>query len=130
MLLKGQFIFDVTQVIGGIMARNAPMPLKGKFRLERLHAKLMIEFTPLNDKRTAMITAYDHRREINGVDQVAVPLDKIDEFNKAWDETYGQQDIEVPGAAPIPLALFDLGDHVDGGVTALELRAMGDLVVE
>lgn len=129
MLLKGQFIFEVTQVIGGIMSRNAPMPLKGKFRLERLHSRLMAEFTPLNTKRTEMIMAYDHRREIDGVDQPAVPLDKLEEFNKAWDEI-AQLEIEVPGAAPIPLSLFDLGDHVDGGVAALELRAMGDLVVE
>lgn len=129
MLLKAQFIFEVTQVIGQIMERNAPMPLKGKWRLERLHARLLAEFNPLNAKRTEMILAYDHRREIGGVDQPAVPLDKLDEFNKAWDEI-AQVEIEVPGTAPIPLSLFDLGDHVDGGVTALELRAMGELVVE
>ena len=129
MMLKAQFIFEATQVIGVIISQNRPMPQKGKFRLERMHAKLMTEWQPLNAKRTEMIVAYDHKREIDGVEQIAVPLDKMEEFNKAWDD-FAQMEIEVPGLAPIPLSLLDLGDTTNGSISPLELRAMGELVTE
>lgn len=125
MKLTVQQVFDTTQVIGKLIDANRPMPQKGKYRLARLHAKLVPEWTTINDRRSSMIMAYGH---MNDDGQPAVPEEKMTEFVEAWKE-FAQDEIEVD-VQPIPLECLDLGDSTDGAVSALELLALGELVAE
>lgn len=137
MKLKVQQVFDATLVLARIINEGRPMPQKGKYRMARMHAKLLPEWTPINAQRDALITAYDHHPVVKdaagndtGVlsDQFAVPADKAEEFNAAW-KAICDEEIEVE-VEPIPLAQLDLGDSIDGAITANELVTLGDLVRE
>lgn len=142
MKLKAQQVYDATLTVAQIIRDNRPMPQKGKYRLARLHAKLLPEYTTLNERRDAMITAYDHHPMVSGPksaedplgqqlvpsDQFGVPADKAAEFTAAWKEI-GEQEIEVDVEA-VPLAYLELGDSVDGSITANELVTLGELVCE
>lgn len=125
MQLKVQHVFDATLVVARIINENRPMPQKGKYRLARLHAKLLPEFTTIAARRDEMITAFDH---VNESAVPTVPPDKMAEFNAAWAEL-GNEVIEVD-VEPIPLACLDLGDAVVGTIQAAELIALGELVTE
>ncbi len=136
MKLKAQQVFDATRVVAQIINDNRPMPQKGKYRMARLHDKLLPEFQTLNAQRDAMITAYDHRESTGGQDgapvvvsdQFSVPADKAAEFTAAWKEI-GDQEIEV-AVEPVPLAYLELADNADGSITGHELVLLGDLVCE
>lgn len=141
MKFKVQHVMDATLLISRIIRERRPMPQKGKYRLARMHAKLLPEFTVINDQRDALIKAYDHETKVkikdaDGVETEAsttppsysVPLDKMDEFTAAWKEI-GDGEIEVDVEA-IPLAQLDLGDGTDGCIEAAELITLGELVKE
>lgn len=139
MRMKAQQVFDATLVVSTIIRENRAMPTKGKYRLARLHAKLLPEFQTLSGQRDAMITAYDHHPMIKAKDaagvetevlstEFGVPADKLAEFAAAWNEI-GDQEIEVD-VESVPLAYLELADSVDGSVTAHELVTLGDLVRE
>lgn len=125
MKLKVQHVFEATLVVARIINENRPMPQRGKFRLARLHAKLLPEFTTIAARRDEMITAYDHLGETL---QPTVPDDKLSEFAAAWTEI-GDEEIEVD-VEPVPLGCLDLGDAADGAIQANELVTLGDLVTE
>ena len=141
MKLKVQHVMDATLVISQIIRDRRQMPQKGKYRLARMHAKLLPEFTTINDQRDAMIKAYDFETKVTVKDEAgvesevstnppsySVPLDKMPEFTAAWKEIGdGEIDVDVE---PIPLAYLDLGEGVDGCVEASELITLGDLVRE
>lgn len=133
MQLTVQQVMDATLVISQIIREERPMPQKGKYLLARMHAKLIPEFTTINEQRDALIKAYDHRQQIEGADGImvdgenyAVPMDKMPEFNEAW-KKIGDEMIDV-GVEPIPLAAIDLGSMSDGSISAKELITLGDLV--
>lgn len=131
MKLKVQHVMDATLVVAQIIRENRPMPQKGKFRLARLHTRLLPEFNVANTRRDEMIAAYEHHEPVeDGVPspQFSVPLDKMPEFNAAWAEIGGEE-IEVD-VEPVPLSCLDLGDGSDGAITAHELITLGDLVTE
>lgn len=138
MKLKAQQVYDATLTVSQIIRDNRPMPQKGKYRLARLHAKLLPEFTPISERRDAMITAYDYRAKAKVVGNelldeapigpFSVPPDKAAEFAEAWKEI-GEQEIEVD-VESVPLAYLELGDGVDGSISANELVTLGDLVRE
>lgn len=136
MKLKAQHVFDATLVVSQIIRENRPMPQRGKYRLARLHAKLLPEFTTLNERRDAMIAAYDHREVMPGpvegelvpAPNLSVPLDKMPEFTAAWNEI-GNEEIDV-AVEPIPLDQLDLGVSADGSILASEMVTLGDLVAE
>lgn len=145
MKLKVQHVFDATLVVAQIIRENRPMPQKGKYRLARLHAKLLPEFTTAAARRDEIITAYDHHEMMPGepglytasdppqrvmisAPQFSVPPDKLPEFNAAWAEIAGEE-IEVD-VEPVPLGCLDLGDNADGAIQAAELVTLGDLVTE
>lgn len=135
MKLKVQHVFDATLVVAQIIRENRPMPIKGKYRLARLHAKLLPEFTAAAARRDEMITAYDHHEETPVVDgpgipspQFSVPPDKMPEFTAAWAEI-ANEEIEVD-VEPLPLSCLDMGDNSDGAISASELVTLGELVVE
>lgn len=139
MKLKVQQVFDVTLLVTQIIRENRPMPQKGKYRLSRLHAKLLPEFTTANARRDEMITAYQHHETTTvpmpdgtetttTAEQFSVPTDKMPEFNAAWKEIADEEiEIEID---PIPLAYLDLGDKADGSISANELVTLADLVKE
>ena len=143
MKLTVQKALDATITLTNIINRSAPMPLVGKFRLARMHAKLLPEFTLANAKRDEMITAYGYHPmeqvkaptpdepdaiELRTSDKFAVPPDKGAEFAAAWKEI-GDQEIDVD-VTPIPLAQLNLGDEANGSIEAHELIVLGDLVAE
>lgn len=140
MKLTVQRVMDATLVVAAIIRDARSMPQKGKYRVARLHAKLLPEFTTANDRREEMIRAYGLSQTVETTDPVSglraivetgefqVPLDKLDEFNAAWKEI-GTQELAVD-IEPIPLAMLDLGDSENGGIEAAELIALGELVAE
>ncbi len=135
MKLTAQQVFIATPVIRAIIEQNRPMPQKGKYRLARMSAKLEPEFKPINDRREAMIIAYDYHPMVKTADgamepapHFGVPEDKLAEFLPAWKEI-GDEEIEVD-VEPVPLAYLDFGDNANGSISAAELVALGDLVRE
>jgi len=134
MKLKAQDLYSATLIVAAIVREQRPMPLKGKYRLARLHAKLLPEFSLLDAQRDEMIKAYDHKEkirdasgEIVGVaENFSVPAGKLAEFAEAWGKIV-EEEIEVD-VEPIPLAQLDLGDAVDGSLHASELIGLGGLV--
>ncbi|MDE2104685.1 MAG: hypothetical protein KGL39_46040 [Patescibacteria group bacterium] len=140
MKLTVQQVMDATVTVSNIIRENRPMPQRGKYKLARLHAKLLPEFNTANDQRNAMIKAYDHHPMVNakpskedplGQNLVespdfAVPNSKVPEFTEAWAKIASEQiDVDVE---PIPLEQFSLADDQDGSISAHELIVLGDLV--
>lgn len=141
MELTAQQVLDMTLVVTTLINENRPMPLKGKYRLGRWHAKLKPEFDVISQRRDAMILAYDTPVMIEQVDpetgeksmvaapgRYIVPDDKMAEFNAAWAEIAGEKisfDIER-----IPFAQLDLGDDANGSISAFELLTLGELISE
>lgn len=113
-------------VINQIITEQRPMQQKAKYRLARMHAKLLPEFDMINERWNAMVAAYD-TREPEG-DRFIVPDDKMPEFLAAWKEI-ADEEIEVDIQA-IPIGLFDLGHNQDGSIHASELITLGDLVTD
>lgn len=138
MKLKVQQVFDATLLISQIIREARPMPQKGKYRLARMHAKLLPEFDTINAQRDEMIKAYGYHPLVQtGVEDAdvmaespnfAVPNDKLAEFNEAWRKV-ADEDIEVD-MQPVPLAQLDLGPGTNGVIEAHELAILGDLVEE
>ncbi len=155
MKLKLQNLMDATLILRAIISQQRPMPLKGKYRVSRMFAKLAPEFDRINAERDDLIRSYnthqkirvpmskeesaavlaanpdegviDLFKEIDGPEFV-VPPEKTEEFHAAMAERMSA-DIEID-VEPIPLAMLDLGDDVDGAIEANELQALGDLVTE
>ena len=136
MKLTVQKLMDATLVLAQIIRDRRPLPQKGSYRLARMHSKLLPEFTTINSKRDEIITAYNYHpvsgRNPDGEDvfdeNFAVPAGNMDEFTAAWKEI-GDEEIEVD-VQPIPLSQLDLGDSVEGSISAGELITLGDLVTE
>jgi len=120
-LTAGQ-VFDATLTVSQIIRENRPMPQKGKYRLARLHAKLLPEFNPISVQRDEIIASYDH---LNADGAQAVPEDKMPEFLVKWREIADQViDVDVE---PIP---FDQIDNEAGSISASELIVLGALVAD
>lgn len=142
MKLKAGHVWEATQMVAQIIRAGRPMPQKGKYRLARMHAKLMPEFTIINDQRDALIRSYEFHAKVNGpstredplgqdiIDspEFTVPANKLEEFSAAWAKI-AEEEIEVD-VQPIPLAQLDLGDDTNGSVEASELAVLGTLVEE
>lgn len=131
-------VYDATLTLTAIINRKAPMPAKGKYRCQRLHSKLLPEWTIINAHRDEMIAEYNYfgpevkDPEGNVISapstQASVPPDKAEEFRAAW-EKYAKDTIEVV-AEPIPLSQLDLGDSTNGSIEAHEFASLGDLIAE
>ena len=133
MKLKVQQIMDATLVVSRIIREDRPLPIRGKYLLARMHAKLLPEFTTIDTQRDGLITTYDHHPMTAGPDGVleeskefSVPEDKMPEFTALWKEIADQEvDIDL---TPIPLAALDLGG--ESSIEAHELIVLGDLISE
>lgn len=139
MKLTVRHLMDATLVVTQIINEKRPMPQKGKYRLARMHAKLLPEFNIANEQRDQLIKDYDTLQMEKSVnpdgseielptDRYIVPLEKMPEFNEKWGAVLSQViDVDVQA---IPLAQLDLGDSVDGGISAQELVTLGCLVTD
>lgn len=145
MKLKVQHVMDALLLITAIIQEKRKLPQKGGYRLARLHAKLLPEFTTANEQRNALIKAYDFPLMVEGPrshedrlhmrngpmvpsDQFTVPPDKLEEFAANWAKI-AEEEIEVD-CQPIPLEQLDLGPNVPGSIEAHEFAVLGDLVQE
>lgn len=145
MRLTGQQIFDATQVLATIINEKRALPIKGIYRVTRMHAKLFVEFSAMNDQRTAKIVSYDYKQPtIDGavvpadtpgleamadvVMQDAVPADKMPEFVAWWKDLASiETDVNIE---PIPIDQLSLGDDMPGTISFAEFAALGNLVSE
>lgn len=126
-------VFTATQILTRIIEGDRKLPLKGAYRVARLHAKLLPEFQTIAQKRDALIVGYEHKARPAGAPEDApevstVPEDKLEEFLAKWGDLAAEE-IEVD-VQPIPLTQLDLGDGVAGALTAAELMALGELVAD
>lgn len=133
-------VFTATQILTQIINEKRALPLKGSYRVAVMHRKLQAEFQTIAEKRDAMILAYGHQVWVdergnqtaagaaNARQVPGVPEDKAAEFAASW-ATLAAEEIEVD-VQPIPLRQLDLGDDVEGSITALELIALGELVAD
>ena len=131
-------VFNAAPILAQIIAEKRPLPLKGSYRLARMHGKLMPEFQTIAQKRDAMIIAYNYKAHPDGrqaegdenpdVLVPTVPPAKIEEFQAKWADLVAEE-IEVD-VQPVPLSQLDLGDDVAGAITALELMGLGELVLD
>lgn len=126
MNLTAEQVRQATLVISQIIREARPMPQRGKFRLARLHMKLLPEFNTIETQRDALI-------KIHGIplvdpatgeivpDKWEVPPANMADFTAAYqavaDEEIG---LEV---TPIPIGDLD-------NIEANELIALGELVAE
>lgn len=139
MKLTVQQVMDAVLTLSTIIRESRPMPTKGRYRMARLHAKLLPEFQTINSERDKLITAYNHHEMIKTTDnagvetetpaaEFSVPVEKMPEFTEAW-KKIASEEIEVD-AEPIPLAYLDLGDNVEGSIQSNEFIVLGPLVKE
>lgn len=140
MKLKVQQVMDATLVISQIIREDRAMPQKGRYRLARLHSKLLPEFTTINAQRDELIKAYDTHVMVSETDpetgavievataEFTVPEDKMPEFTEAWKAIAGEEiDIDVE---PIPLSQLDIGGDIDGNISVNEFIVLGSLIAD
>lgn len=142
MKLKVQHIMDAVVLISQIIREERPMPQKGKYRLARMHSKLLPEFNVIDKRRNDMIKAYNHHPMVSAgpsaedplgekmveSTEFSVPEDKIEEFMKEWNEIAETEiDIDV---VPMPIDQFDLGDKFDGSLQGNDIIVLGSLITE
>ena len=142
MKLKVQQVFAATPVLGKIIAEGRPLPGKGTYRVQRMHAALTPEWDMIARRYNQMVLAYGHKRHVtpdgrivsegelppaDAVEQDAVPEDKMEEFSAAWGEI-AVEEIEV-NIAPIPLDQLCF-DGKDSSISFAEFATLGELVAE
>ena len=140
MKLKVQHVMDSTLVLTKIINGQRALPQKGKYRIARMHAKLLPEFKVIDARRDEMIKAYGVRQVKTEIepgtgniletetDGWQVPADKMPEFTEAWKQV-GDEEIDLD-VQPIPLSQLSLGDDQEGAIEAHELIILGELVQE
>lgn len=124
MQLTAQQVFDAHQVLTQVIFERRPMPLKGAYRVARMHAKLQPEFRVIEERRNAIILDLA-KDSVNAVP--SVPDEKMDDFRAQWGEIAAEI-VEVD-VQPIPLDVLDTRT-AEGPLTAQELLKLGDLVAE
>jgi len=139
--MKAEALFEATLIVSKLIREQRPMPQKGKYRLAHLHAKLLPEFTLLNEQRDNLIKPYDHHEMVleDGSDQevpaeqYSVPMDKMPEFNEEWRRVVAEYRAGEPielDAEPLSLSCIEHAMLPDGAIQAYELLILGDLVAE
>ncbi len=123
MKLTVQQLWEATLTVSAIIRERRPMPQRGKYRLARMHAQLMPEFTIASERRDALIKDY---HLWNG-EAWAVPDNMNEHFAVAWKEI-ASIEVEVEVEA-IPLVDLDLPGQ-NGPIEAHELAALGALIAE
>lgn len=138
MKFKVQQLMDATVVIAQIIREQRHMPQRGKYRLARLHAKLVPEFDIANAVRDKLIIEHGVKQTAPTTDAAGVvtmaetgqwwvPPENLEAFTAAWKPT-ADLEIEVD-VEPLLLADIDAGD-ANGAIESSELAVLGDLVTE
>lgn len=132
MKLTAERVFAALPVIDKIIGEKRPLTVKGAYRMARMHAKLVPEFRLLEERRDAIIGAYDYKAVPEGAKKGAepvptVPPHKVDEFMGTWTEVL-REEIEVE-LLPIPLEMLGPAD-AESPITAFEMLALGDLLID
>lgn len=140
MKLTLQNIYGATIVLAGIIRNPRVMSQKAKYRIARLHSKLLPEFNLINARRDELIKSYNtHQTKtvtlpetgaeaVVPTDEWMVPEDKMEEFTTAW-IAIGNEEIEVE-VQPIDLSCLSMNDETDGAIESSELVTLGGLVSE
>lgn len=120
MKLTAQQVRDATLMVSQIIREARTMSQLGKFRLARLHSKLMGEFNTIEAQRDALIQ--EHGTLIEGTtDKWSVPESAMLAFSKAWSQVAdAEMEVDVT-----PVSIADL-DNIE----AAELIMLGELVSE
>lgn len=130
MWLTVQQVFDAVPLLALIIRERRPMSQIGKYKVMRLHAKLLPEFNVIAAQRDELIKAYDwHPPKTELEPQIvedifAVPPDKVEDFLSKWGKLAAAE-IEVDVEA-VPIGNFDIGGN--GSIEANELAILGDLI--
>ena len=131
-------VFKLAPKITAILNERRMLPLKGTYRLTRLHAKLLPEYQIIAARRDEVILSYGYKGRPGGLPDAMdadvqplvdmVPPDKEDEFRAFW-TAFGAETIEVD-VEPIPFSQLDLGPNVPAQLSGMELELLGDLIVD
>lgn len=132
MKLTAERVHVALPVIDRIISERRPLTVKAAYRMARLHAKLLPEFRLLEQRRDALICAYEYKAVPEGAKEGAkpvptVPADKVPEFHANWAATV-KDEIEVDVQ---PISIHCLGPaHAESPVTAAEMLLLGELLVD
>lgn len=126
MRLKIRQVFNAMQVLDAIIRERRPMPQLGKFRLARMHTKLLAEFATANAQRDELIRKHGNAQSDG---QFMVGADFMAEFAADWDPIADAEvDVDIE---PIRLADLVVADpDANGAIEASELLMLGELVTE
>jgi hypothetical protein len=155
--IKASTIFAALPIITQIIDERRPMPQAGKYRLARMHAKLLPEWKVLNEQRSDLIKAYDthvkipkpiavgevitpaegetaqeatQRRMGEMVDgpEYMVPDEHMPKFNADWDKIAAEEiDVNVNA---IPIGMLSPANAQNGSVEAYEITYLAELLVD
>ena len=127
MKLKASQVLNATTILAAIINENRPLPQKGKYRIGRMHAKLFAEWEQLEVRRKAIVE--QHQEEVPPAAEGEPATTRTSAAGEAEWKDILEQEIEV-NVEPVPLSCLDMGDAVNGSVSANELQMLGDLVTE
>lgn len=157
MKVKAQTIFDALPVITAIIDQRRPMPQAGKYRLARMHAKLLPEWKVLNDQRNELVKTHGAPKKIHKPIEVGetIPLLEGETAEEATKRRMGEMidsdDFEVPAEKmpafmadlekvmveeiditvnAIPIGMLSPANADNGSVEAGEIALMGELIVD
>jgi hypothetical protein len=132
--LKAQRVLEATPVLAIIINEKRPMPSLAKFRLARLHTKLLPEFMVLRQQYLAMCKAYEAPPSLSELEDPnykqpsTAPPGREAEFLQEWGKISAEE-IEVD-VEPLALSAFDMGPAVNGPLEAAEIVYLGELLTE
>lgn len=130
MKLTVEHLYEATMTLANIINQRRPMPQKGKYRLARMHAKLLPEWTVVNEQREAFINAYEHKTAPEA--PFSVPADKMPEWHEFWTKGLAKEVIEVD-VQPMPLSQMMLPgamENSNGTIEASEIISLDDLIYD
>ena len=126
MKLTVAHLYAAQITLTAIINRKAPMSQKGKYRIARMHRKLMPDFQVANEQRELFISAFGHREE--GAENFSVPVDKMDTWHEFWTNGLAKETVEID-VQPIPLSTL-VSDDANGSIEAIEIMDLDDLVYD
>lgn len=132
MRLKIHQVFNAVQALDAIIREKRRMPQLGKFRLARMHAKLLPEFVTANAQREELIRRHGN---VQPDGQFMVGPAAMRAFTAEWEpiaEAEVDVDVEPISVTSSEISLAAPGDwdEHNGPIEASELLLLGDLVTE
>lgn len=133
MKMTGRALYDAVVTLAAIINRPRNLPQTAKYRLARMHQRLLPDYTLLEDERVKLIRelgepVYLDEAKTQPTEQWRIPDENtaaMTEYRMRWN-TLLNEEIDV-NVLPIPLAA--LGNETNG-IEADEFVRLGDLVSE